>query len=78
MDVRQAYFSAGLGYTVGSIIGAAKGVIHSLRRTQGRPNGMAYFLGREAQRMGHAAALGSFSASMCKIALEKSAMLGWG
>lgn len=74
-DIKRAYFSAGLGYLIGGIVGGAKGVIFSLRSTQGKPRGMAYFARQEAQKMANAAALGSISASICRIALEKGLML---
>lgn len=78
IDTRKAYFAAGLGYLFGSAIGGVKGVLFSLRETEGKPNGMAYFIRREAESIGHACALGSISAVICRMALEKGgwAMLG--
>ncbi|KAI5180994.1 hypothetical protein NEOKW01_1235 [Nematocida sp. AWRm80] len=71
LDIRRGYFVLGAGYLMGLLTGGIKGYIFSRRYTQGKPNGMRYFIRQEAQKYGAAFGAGALVSLAVRTGLEQ-------
>ncbi|KAI5186306.1 hypothetical protein NEHOM01_1370 [Nematocida homosporus] len=77
-DPKQLYFVTGLGCVLGAGIGSVRGLVTSWARTEGKPRGMAYLVGREAEALGRQAALGAATSYLSGLFLQEARQaLGW-
>ncbi|KAI5192720.1 hypothetical protein NECID01_2052 [Nematocida sp. AWRm77] len=74
--LKEIYFVAGAAYLVGVVAGGVQGVVHSLRKTRGKPNGMAYMAASMGGSLGRAAALSAATILAGRYATNVNRMLG--